>query len=73
MRTARGSATASCVPTLLLDGVRVPAAASDSTLTTLPLVRVFGIEIYSTDTELPAVLADMAETCGLIGVWRKRE
>jgi hypothetical protein len=73
MRTTANNALASCVPTMLLDGVRVPAAAIDSTVATLPLSRVFGIEAYAPTMELPAVFADIAGACGLIGVWTRRD
>jgi len=73
LRTPGKSSVASCVPTVLLNGARLVTPTVDSTIAALPLSRVFGVEVYSTPADLPAVFADIAGECGLVGVWLKNE
>jgi hypothetical protein len=73
MRTTSKQAFATCVPTVLVDGVRVGASVADSTVAALPLPRVFGIEVYPAGGDVPAVFADLSGSCGVIGVWTRRD
>ena len=62
-----------CVPSYFVDGSRLTPAAGDSTVRSLSLERVFGIEVYRGPAEVPAVFADLAGECGLVGIWMNRE
>jgi hypothetical protein len=73
MRAPEGSSRPTCIPTVLLDGVRINPAAVDSTIAALTLSDIFGIEAYTTSGSIPAVFADIAGDCGLLGVWRKKK
>jgi hypothetical protein len=73
MRTPEKSGVTSCAPTLLVDGLRVAPPAVDSTLATMPLSRVSGLEVYTTSESLPEVFVDIGGACGLIGVWSRKQ
>jgi hypothetical protein len=60
-----------CAPAVLIDGVRVPAPA-DSTLSSVALPSIFGLEIYSSPVDIPEVFADIAGDCGVLGIWLKK-
>ena len=53
-----------CRPIYFIDGVRATTA-------TVAIANVFGVEVYSRESEIPAVFSD-ASGCGVIVVWTRR-
>ncbi|MES2521610.1 MAG: carboxypeptidase-like regulatory domain-containing protein [Gemmatimonadota bacterium] len=65
-----GSSAGRCTPMYVVDG----SAASGNARTTMPSVpleRIFGIEVYTNAAEIPAAFTDTA-ACGLIVIWTRR-
>ena len=65
--------TAPCLPAYFIDGSRIAPAVADSTVRALLMGRVFGVEVYRSPSEVPAVFAELAGECGMIGIWMERE
>jgi hypothetical protein len=59
--------TLTCAPAFYVDGVLIGDAA---TIAALSPDRVFGVEVYTTEAEIPSVFSD-ARGCGAIVVWMK--
>jgi hypothetical protein len=66
-RTSWGAA--GCKPVYFVDGTRLTAGA-DATLAAIPLARIFGVEIYARESEVPGLYAEPG-MCGAVVVWTR--
>ncbi len=66
---AAGGAPSRCTPTYYLDGTRL-TGGSPAGISGLPMSRIFGVEIYTREADIPALFAD-ATACALVVVWTK--
>jgi hypothetical protein len=57
-----------CPPAVFVDGSRVITAV-DSVVRSLPMNRLFGVEVYTQPSTVPAVHAHAVDECGMIGIW----
>jgi hypothetical protein len=64
---AAASWSAGCKPVYFVDGVRLTAAI-DTTLAAIPVSRIFGVEIYTRESEVPGLYAEPG-VCGAVVVW----
>jgi hypothetical protein len=60
-----------CPPAVFVDGKRVITAV-DSVVRSLPMNRLFGVEVYTQPSTVPAVHAHEVDECGMIGIWFPR-
>ena len=60
-----------CRPAFYVNGKPL-VGDTERAIGSLALDGVFGVEIYTSETDIPAVFADAGAECGLVGVWMKR-
>jgi hypothetical protein len=60
-----------CRPTFFINGAQLMTSV-ESTLKSLGMARVFGVEIYVNPSQVPPVHADAIEDCGMIGIWTRK-
>lgn len=59
-----------CAPTVFVDGTRLMSGV-DSAVRSLAMGRIFGVEVYTTPSQVPPVHADAVDECGMIGIWTR--
>lgn len=67
----RGDDLPRCRPLYFIDGTPV-ATNVEATIGAITMDRVFGVEVYTKQSEIPAVFADAGTDCGLVAIWLKR-
>ena len=61
---------AACTPTYYVDGVRL-GDDSRGTIDALPLDRLFGVEVYTRESDIPSIFGD-GSPCAVVVVWTNR-
>jgi hypothetical protein len=61
-----------CSPLFYVDGARIAATDVQRVVGGLAMDRLFGVELYLKEAEVPPVFADAGAECGLILIWMKK-
>jgi hypothetical protein len=65
------SGAPACAATYFLDGVPLAPAGAQAIIAAIPLTRIFGVEVYTRESDIPSIFADPGR-CGVIAVWTGR-
>jgi hypothetical protein len=57
-----------CPPAFFVNGTRLIAGV-DSTVRSLAMDRLLGVEVYTLPSSVPAIHAHEVDDCGMIGIW----